>query len=185
MKALRKVTILALYVGLANCSSVSAQHADANLQNWFADPFFQFTNVVADCPVPLGPYITAAQRAVQEHRRAERGTSCWLVGSCDKPNAYVYDAEIAVALKLVLSQNQLFTHSPMVNSSLWATVQGRIVTIEGCVEGDLATSFGQTLIQTQIETMVSAVPNVLHAVAMIRVSPQTGTGVPVPYKGRP
>lgn len=185
MKALRKVTILALYVGLASCSPLSAQYADVNLQNWFAAPFFRFTNVVADCPVPLGPYITAAQRAAQAHQRDEKGTSCWLAGSCDKPNAYADDAEIAAALQLALSQNQLYTHSPMVNSSLWATVQGRMVTIEGCVVGDMATSFGQALIQTQIEIMVSTVPKVLQAVARIRVSSQAGTGVPVPYRVRP
>lgn len=181
----RAVALLALGIGLAGCARLTALQKPNDLQNWFADPFFQFTHVVADCPVPLGPFITAVQRSAQAHRRVEKGTSCWLAGTCDKPNAYAYDAEIATVLKALLSQNQLYTHSPMVNSSLWATVQGRIVTIEGCVAGDVATGFDHALIQTQIETMVSAVPHVLQAVALIRVSAQARAGLPVPYPVRP
>ena len=179
------VASLVFGIGLAGCAPLTALHGPGHLQNWFADPFFQFTHVVADCPVPLGPFITAEQRPAQAHRRAEKGTSCWLAGKCDKPNAYAYDAEIATALKRLLSQNQLYTHSPMVNSSLWATVQGRVVTIEGCVAGDVATGFDHALIRTQIETMASAVPNVLQAVALIRVSAEARAGLAVPYKVRP
>jgi hypothetical protein len=177
--------MLVFCVGTAIAAQASAQSVSGPLQNWFNDPFFQFTSVVTDCPEPLGPRITAEDRASQAHRRAEKGTSCWLAGTCDKPNAYAYDADIAVALKSLLERPQLFTHSPLVNSSLWATVQGRIVTIEGCVAGDVPSGYDRALLVTQIEKMVSSVPNVLQVVALIRTGVQALAGERVPYRVRP
>lgn len=176
------VNTLIFCTGTAIAAPALAQSALSPLQNWFNDPFFQFTSVVTDCPQPLGPRIAAEDRASQAHRRAEKGTSCWLAGTCDKPNAYAYDADIAVALKSLFQKPQLFTHSPMVNSSLWATVQGRIVTIEGCVAGDVPGGYDRALITRQIETMVSSVPNVLQAVVLIRTGAQARAGERVPYK---
>lgn len=166
-------------------SHVAAQTTANPLSNPFNDPHFQFTAAVADCPQPLGPLITAEEQASQAHRRAEKGTSCWLAGTCDKPNAYAYDADIATALKAALGSKQLYTHSPLVHSSLWATVQGRIVTIEGCVAGDAYTSFDHEMIRTQIENVAKAVPQVLQAVVLVRTSGQTKAGAAVPYKTRP
>ena len=176
---------LVFCIGLATAAHASAQTGSSPLQNWFNDPFFQFTSVVTDCPEPLGPRIAAEDRASQAHRRAEKGTSCWLAGTCDKPNAYAYDADIAVALKSLLQKPQLYTHSPLVNSSLWATVQGRIVTIEGCVAGDVPGGYDRALITQQIEAMVSGIPDVLQAVALIRTGAQARAGERVPYRVRP
>ena len=120
--------------------------------------FSQFTSAVTDCPVPLGP----------------KGTS-----------TAVDDADIASAFKNAQKVNQLYTHSPMVNSSLWATVQGRVVTIEGCVAGDVPLGYDSAFISTQIETMVKAVPNVLRTEVLIRTSAQAKAGMPVPYRVRP
>jgi hypothetical protein len=161
----------------------------ASLQNWFNDPFFQFTAAVANCPVPLGPLIRADERAAQAHRRAEKGTSCWLAGSCERPNAYAYDADIAAQLKAALAQNQLYTHSPLVNSSLWATVQGRVVTIDGCMAGDAYTSFNADAIHLHIANVAKSIPNVLQAVVRVRTSggatAQTHATAAVPYPVRP
>ena len=182
---------LALAIGLALLagSLASAQQGPetsaAELKNWFNDPFFQFTAATADCPVPLGPFIPASERATQAHRRVEKGNSCFQAGTCDKPNAYAYDADIAARLKAALEVKQLYTHSPLVNSSLWATVQGRIVTIEGCMAGDAYTSFDHGMITTQIENVAKAIPNVLQAVVLVRTSGQTRAGAPVPYRVRP
>jgi hypothetical protein len=179
------IKTLVFCAALATGAHALAQSTPAPLQNWFNDPFFQFTSVVTDCPEPLGPRINAEDRASQAHRRAEKGTSCWLAGTCDKPNAYAYDADIAVALKSLLQKPQLYTHSPLVNSSLWATVQGRIVTIEGCVAGDVPGGYDRALITKQIEAMVSGIPNVLQAVALIRTGAQARAGERVPYRVRP
>lgn len=155
---------LALGTGLACFAQAPAPpvlSVGSELQNRLNDPFFQFTSVVQNCPVPLGPFVTADEQAAQARRRVEKGASCWLAGACDKPNAFAYDAEIAAALKKAMNVNQLYTHSPLVNSSLWATVQGRIVTIEGCVAGDVPSGFDHPFISRAIETMVAAIPNVL------------------------
>ncbi len=177
--------LLTLGANLASFAQAPAQPAASDLQNRFNDPFFQFTSVVQSCPVPLGPFITADEQAAQAHWRAEKGTSCWLAGRCDKPNAYAYDADIAAALKAALRPAQLYTHSPLVNSSLWATVQGRVVTIEGCVAGDVPLGFDHAFISRAIETMVAAIPNVLQAVASIRTGEQARAGAQVPYRMRP
>ena len=162
-----------------------AQFAPGELQNRFNDPFFQFTTVIPDCPVPLGPLITAAEQVAQAARRAQKDVSCVQAGSCDKPNAFAYDADIAAALRKALNVTQLYTHSPLVNSSLWATVQGRVVTIEGCVAGDVPLGFDHVFISRAIETMVMGLPNVVQGVALIRTSEQARAGAAVPYRVRP
>ena len=65
----------------------------AERRNWFNDPFFQIAAQAPRCPVPLGPYLTAAEQRAEAHDRAERGTSCWLAGRCARSNAYAYDQE--------------------------------------------------------------------------------------------
>jgi hypothetical protein len=97
-------------------------------QNWFNDPFFQIANAIPDCPAPAGPLITEQERRVQSHHRAERGTTCWLTGQCDRPNFYAYDPDIADAIKAALKSS-----NPFAGATLWVTVQGRVVYFEGCV----------------------------------------------------
>ncbi len=126
--------------------------------------FFQFTAVGANCPVPSG-LIGHAGLSVQAFREE--------------------DIAIAQAFKNAQKVNQLYTHSPLVNSSLWATVQGRVVTIEGCVAGDVPLGYDSAFIRTQIETMVKAVPNVLRVEVLIRTGAQARAGLPVPYKFQP
>ncbi|MGY4826958.1 BON domain-containing protein [Sphaerotilaceae bacterium SBD11-9] len=97
-------------------------------RNWFNDPFFTVSSQVAHCPVPAGPFMTEAERRVQSHGRAERGTTCWLAGQCERPNSYAYDTDIAQAV-----QSAFTAHHPAPRSSLWVTVQRRVVYLEGCV----------------------------------------------------
>ena len=114
------------------CFLCSATHAQTDpVGNWFHDPFFQIAAQIAACPTPAGPAIALSQMREQAHQRIERGTSCWLAHTCDKPNAYAYDAEIAGAISaLVAAQPQLLS------GSLWITVQRRIVWLDGCMAPD-------------------------------------------------
>ncbi|WKB55517.1 BON domain-containing protein [Eleftheria terrae] len=136
-------------------------------RNWFGDPFLQLSKDIADCPLPAGPFITEAERRVQSHNRAERGTTCWLTGSCERPNFYRYDRDIAEALRKSLSQAH-----PFANTTVWATVQGRIVFIEGCVRDDR--------VAPRIEAFVAALPHVQRAVAIVYSDPASRP----PYKLR-
>ena len=125
------------------------------LQNWFNDPFFQITSGVRDCPVPAGPFVAEGDRRVQAHRRAEKGTTCWLARECDRPNAYAYDEDIATAFKAALRDNNAFAAT-----TLWVTVQGRVVYIEGCV-----TRASQ---EAELEAFARSLPHVQQALAIVR-----------------
>lgn len=118
--------------------------------------FFQFTSAVPNCPQPA-----------------------W---SADKTGVEASDAVIADALKAALTKGQLYTHSPLVNSSLWASVQSRIVTIQGCVAGDAYTRFDHASLVTQIENVGNSIPDVRKTVVLIRTSAQAAAGLPVPYQ---
>ncbi len=125
-------------------------------QNRFGDPFEAVSTDLPGCVEPLGPRTTAAEARVQAHSRAERGTTCWLRGECREPNAYRYDAGIAVTLRERLAA------SPALHpSSLWLTVQGRVVYLEGCVA---RAEQGPAL-----EAVARGVPDVLQALALVSV----------------
>lgn len=129
--------------------------ADEALRNWFDDPFFQITSADLGCPLPAGPFISEADKRVQAHRRAEKGTTCWLARECDRPNAYAYDHDIAAALQAAVR-----TSNPFPGTTLWATVQGRVVYVEGCA-GSAATA-------AQVEAYVRALPHVQQVIAILR-----------------
>ena len=145
----------------------AAAEGASERRNWFNDPFFQMAVGIAGCPLPAGPYITDEERRLQSHNRAERGTTCWLAGQCERPKFYDYDAEIAATLEAALRER-----NPFGGATLWATVQGRIVFIEGCVADEADA--------TPLETYVMAIPNVTRAIAIVHV---LGTRKP-PYKLR-
>lgn len=140
---------------------------DGELRNWFDDPFFQISAAIADCPLPAGPFVTEAERRAQSHHRAERGTTCWLAGECDRPNDYAYDRDIATALRSALAR-----HPPPAPSTLWVTVQGRVVYIEGCAAHAGA--------DAELEAWARALPNVRQAIASVRTRP----GAKPPYRLR-
>lgn len=150
--------------------------ASGQLKQQLDAKFFQFTSVVADCPSPAGPVFAESLRNAHAVHHAGQG---------GKASEVAEDLKIASRLKVVLGNAQIYTHSPLVNSSLWATVQGRVVTIEGCVAGDIPTGFDHAFIRTQLQTLVLAVPGVLQTVVLIRTSEQLRANLAVPYKVAP
>jgi osmotically-inducible protein OsmY len=153
--------VKALLLALLLAGSVD----DQRLLNRFNDPFEAVSADIADCPEPRGPRISAAEARVQAHHRAERGTSCWLSGQCSEPNAYRFDAAIAAALR------QALVADPALHpSSLWFTVQGRVVYLEGCVE--------RAAQAAALEADARGLPDVQQALALVRVGP----GAALPYR---
>jgi hypothetical protein len=136
-------------------------------RNWFNDPFFQVTNAVPRCPAPAGPFMTEAEKLEQTHHRAEKGTTCWLAGKCSRPNSYAYDQDIAEALKSALT-----TRDPAPDSTLWVTVQGRVVYFEGCVR--------RQTIEAELEALARSIPDVQQAIALVYVALRAAP----PYKLR-
>jgi len=140
---------------------------EAERQNWFNDPFFQISASVPNCPLPAGPFITEAERRAESHHRAEKGTTCWLAGKCERPSAYDYDKDIAAALQAALAKR-----NPFADTTLWVTVQGRVVYFEGCVASEAVVA--------ELEAFARKLRYVLQAVATVR----TGSSGRTPYKLR-
>ena len=141
--------------------------AAETLRNWFGDPFFPLSHALPGCPAPAGPFITEAERRVQSHHRAEKGTSCWLAGECTRPNAYAYDRGIAAALRRAAPRERAFAAT-----SVWVTVQARVVYLEGCASRRTAAA--------ELEAFARGMPHVQQAIAALRTDPRE----PVPYRRR-
>lgn len=157
---LRRSALVATLVPLSIASI-----AGEELRNWFGDPFFQITTAIVGCPEPAGPRVTEGDRQLQSHRRAEKGTTCWLAKECERPNDYAYDGEIAAEILAAVSGRSLLQ-----NTTLWVTVQGRVVYVEGCVESESQV--------TAIEAFVRSLPNVQQAIAIVTAN----LGEKPPYK---
>ena len=142
-------------LALAALTATGLASADDALENRFDDPFFQITAALPDCPVPAGPFITESEWREQAHRRIEKGTTCWLAHECDRPNAYAYDQDIAAAFKAALRNDDRFAAT-----SLWVTVQGRVVYIEGCV--------AHAAQEAELEAFARSLPHVQQALAIVR-----------------
>lgn len=96
--------------------------------NPFHDPFFQLSADLPDCAEPAPPGYTVDEMRQEEHWRVEQGNSCFVAGRCRYANSYLYDPDIAVALRAALRD------SPMLRgTSVWVLVQGRVVQYFGCV----------------------------------------------------
>jgi hypothetical protein len=138
---------IAVAIGAVLLSHSARADGDAQLKNWFNDPFFALVQDMGQCPVPRGPLMTEAEMKAESHSRIERGTTCWMTGRCKEPNAYLYDAGIGEAVR------KRFADDPALRgASLWITVKRRFVWVEGCVPD---ASRAQAL-----EAMFQSVPDV-------------------------
>ncbi len=151
--------IVAAALALLPCAAAS----DDALRNWFDDPYFQVRAAIADCPQPRGPFGTEADRLEESHHRSERGTRCWLEKKCSKPNSYLYDPDIAAAIRARFRSTRRFGHA-----SLWVTVQGRRAWVEGCV--------ASVREQRELEKFMRGIPDV--EVMIVNVSHAPGAEPP-------
>ncbi|MCP3708458.1 BON domain-containing protein [Paraburkholderia sp. CNPSo 3274] len=145
--------------------SNAANAPDAQRKNWYNDPFFALSNAIGACPLPLGPLMTKAEADDDAHYRVERGTTCWLAHKCSKPNSYLYDPEIAAAIRQQLQGDALFA-----GTSIWITVQRRFVYAEGCV--------GPGFDSAALERRLAAIPDVEQVFVRVSSHPQGA----LPYK---
>ena len=163
--ALTLLVMLALGLG---ATAWGESPPSENLRNWYDDPFFPISGGVPACPKPRGPFATEHQFRQQAHRRAENGASCCLAAACEKPSAYADDREIARQLRTSAALGTLSRAT-----SLWVTVQGRIVYVEGCVNSPA--------LQQPIEAMARSSPLVQQVVILVR----SDDGAPPPYATMP
>lgn len=144
---------------------------EAVRKNWYGDPFFALSAAAAACPTPLGPRMTREEAADDAHYRAERGTSCWLAHRCSKPNSYMYDADIATAVR-----NQLRDAPLLAGTSLWITVQRRFVYVDGCVPAD----FDRLALQRRL----AAIQDVDRVFVRVTSDPRAMLPYPTPAASR-
>lgn len=112
--------------------------ADEERKNRGADPFFQISSAIANCPVPLGPLVTEQEWKKESHHRVERGNSCWQDGRCRLSNSYLYDAEIAQSVMHRLNDISRIDAALQwrKETTLWLTLQHRHIFVQGCVSVD-------------------------------------------------
>ncbi len=121
---------------------------------------FWVTSAIAGCPEPAGPRVTEEERGEQAHRRAEKGTTCWLARetNCERSSAYAYDKDIEAEIREVFAKTRALPRS-----SLWVTVQGRVVYVEGCVVANSEAA--------AIERLIRPLPHVQQVVAIVATPP--------------
>lgn len=109
-----------------------ARGADSDQENRGHDPFFQISSRIANCPEPLGPRVDEAQWRRDAHHRIEDGNHCYVEGRCRLGNAYQYETEIVESTQRRL-QSLSVTLPGWRDSTLWLTVRGRWLLVQGCV----------------------------------------------------
>lgn len=154
-----------MIVALGLALSPLAGDAKESLRNWFDDPYFRVRSGIAGCAVPRGPFATEEEMRHETHYRSERGFRCWHEKKCSKPSSYLYDADIAAAVRLRFAADKRFR-----DASLWVTVQRRWVWVEGCVASKRE--------QAQLERLIRAIPDV----ELVIVNVSRGRGSPPPYR---
>jgi hypothetical protein len=146
-------------------AAAPASATDTTRKNWYNDPFFALSGAIDACPQPLGPLMTKAEAGDDAHYRVERGTTCWLAHKCSKPNSYLYDPDIAAAIRQQLQDDALFA-----GTSVWITVQRRFVYAEGCVPKGFDSA--------ALERKLAAIPDVEQVFVRVTSDPRG----PLPYK---
>ena len=125
----RQMTLGLVALGLA-CAGAHA--GDGPRLNRGNDPFFAVSHALDRCPEPLGPLETESEWLGESHWRVERGNSCWWEGRCRLSNGYLYDKEIAEAVKRRLANIEPATHWKE-KTTLWLMLQRRFIYVQGCV----------------------------------------------------
>jgi len=162
--AFRCPKYLSLLAGalLAATGHAADPAAGEALRNYYNDPFVQVTAAIPACPTPRGPFMTAQESRAEAHPRAERGTTCFMMGKCSEANAYHYDARIAVAAQDAV--RRALTRTPaLARSSVWLTVQRRFIFVHGCTASRADAA--------RWETLLRAVPEVEYVGVDLAVVP--------------
>ncbi|AMO22015.1 BON domain-containing protein [Ramlibacter tataouinensis] len=156
-----RTSVLSAWLLAALPAVASAQEAG----NLLGDPFVQVTAAMAACPVPRGPYVTADSVRRAAHGRTQMGGSCYRVGRCRLPNAYLYDREIIPRVSLYIREDGRFA-----DTSVWVVGAARMVTLMGCVQSKEQAD--------ALQQAVALVDDVLGVANLLMV----GTQGPPPYR---
>ncbi len=120
-----------MLVALALGGSVAAAGA-ADDANYYGDPPpLQATHGRPDCPSPPVPVLTPDEARREAHQRVERGTSCWLAGTCEPGGDYKDDDKVNARVAAAIAADPRFA-----DTSVWVETLRKFVTLKGCVASD-------------------------------------------------
>ena len=117
-----------LTLGLAPSPSRSADASPSAGNPYHDPPPTRATSGIADCPPPKVRTLTPEQARAEAHQRIERGTSCWLAGTCEPGGDYKHDKETTARVAAAIGADPHFA-----NTSLWVETLRKFVTIKGCL----------------------------------------------------
>jgi hypothetical protein len=103
--------------------------ARADDDNFYDDPPpLQATHGVADCPPPKVRKLSPEDARREAHQRVERGTSCWLAGTCPPGGDYKGDGDVNARVAAAIADDPRFA-----DSAVWVETLRKFVTLKGCV----------------------------------------------------
>ena len=134
--------LVALSLSLVPCAR--GAHPD----NYYQDPPpRRATAGIADCAAPVVRGLTPDEARREAHQRVERGTSCFLAGTCPAGGDYKDDAAVNDRVAAAIASDPRFA-----GASIWVTTLRKFVTLQGCLVDE---SQGRRL-----EEFVRAIPGV-------------------------
>jgi len=161
--------------GLALVLAGPAHADDARLLNRGNDPFLVVSTAFPGCPEPAGPRVDEAEWRRESHHRTEEGNHCWLEGRCRLPNAYQYDKDIADSVQRRLRTLDTLLPGWRASSSLWLTVRGRWLVLQGCA--------GKGFPRAGVLKALGEVEDVERVVDQVGADPSKGVPYPL-YRPR-
>ncbi len=104
----------------------------ADDDNFYNDPPpLQATHGRADCPPPKVRALSPEEARREAHQRVERGTSCFLAGTCGPGGDYKDDDKVNARVAERIAADERFA-----DTSVWVETLRKFVTLKGCVASD-------------------------------------------------
>ncbi len=138
-----RASAVALSIALASFDAVAADTSPA-ADNYYADPPpLQATHGRPGCPTPPVRVLTPDEARREAHQRVERGTSCWLAGTCEPGGAYKGDDEVNARVAARIAADPRFA-----DTSVWVETLRKFVTLKGCVASDAQATALEALVRS-------------------------------------
>jgi hypothetical protein len=146
-----KRAVVIASIALAGVASASDD------DNYYQDPPpLAATHGIADCPPPVVRKLTPEQARREAHQRVERGTSCFLAGTCEAGGDYKDDDRVNADVVAALAGDPRMTHS-----SLWVETLRKFVTVKGCLadeaQGPIAEALARAVPKVKLVWMEAKV----------------------------
>jgi osmotically-inducible protein OsmY len=116
----------------------------AEPDNYYSDPApLQATHGISDCAAPAVRVLSPEDARREAHQRVERGTSCWLAGTCEPGGDYKNDAVVNARVADAIANDARFA-----NTSIWVETLRKFVTLKGCVADDTQSRELESLVRS-------------------------------------